>query len=87
MITNHKHWRVSFRKSISGCLLLCLLFLSTPARRQRPLPGGGSAEQDDDVIRINTDLVQTDIVVLDRQGRFVDGLKREQFELRVDDKP
>jgi VWFA-related protein len=32
-------------------------------------------------------LVQASVTVLDKQGRFVDGLKREQFELRVDGKP
>jgi VWFA-related protein len=44
------------------------------------------AEQDD-VIRVNTELVQTDLMVFDKQGRFVDGLKAEQFELKVDKKP
>jgi VWFA-related protein len=42
----------------------------------RPLP--------DDVIRVNTELVQTDVTVVDKQGRFVGGLRPEQFELRVD---
>ncbi|MGH9969358.1 MAG: VWA domain-containing protein [Pyrinomonadaceae bacterium] len=41
----------------------------------------------DDVLRISTDLVQTDVTVLDSHGRFVDGLKREQFQLRVNGKP
>src|SRR5687768_9678092 len=40
-----------------------------------------------DVIRISTELVQTGVVVLDKQGRFVEGLKPEQFQLRVDGKP
>src|SRR5438105_418166 len=40
----------------------------------------------DDVIRVNTELVQTDLTVVDKHGRFVDGLKLEQFELRVDNK-
>jgi VWFA-related protein len=31
--------------------------------------------------------MQTDVTVLDRNGAFVEGLKREQFELRVDKKP
>ena len=44
-------------------------------------------EQTDEVIRISSDLVQTDVMVFDRQGKFVDGLKPEQFELRVDGKP
>src|SRR5688572_33016065 len=37
-----------------------------------------------DVIRISTELVQTGVVVLDKQGRFVEGLKPEQFVLKVD---
>lgn len=43
--------------------------------------------QSDDVLRINTELVQTGVMVFDKQGRFVEGLRPEQFELRVDGKP
>lgn len=46
-----------------------------------------SKTQDDDVLRINADLVQTAITVVDKNGRFVDGLDRGQFELTVDGKP
>lgn len=46
-----------------------------------------TAEQSDEVIRINTELVQTDVTVVDKQGRFVEGLKPEQFELRVGGEP
>lgn len=38
----------------------------------------------DEVIRITTDLVQTGVVVVDKQGKFVDGLKQDQFVLKVD---
>src|SRR5262249_38883164 len=34
-----------------------------------------------DVVRINTTLVTVPVSVLDRQGRFVSGLKREDFRL------
>src|ERR1700730_14406508 len=40
-----------------------------------------------DVVRVNTSLVQTDVMVFDQQGGFVDGLKREQFALKIDGKP
>jgi VWFA-related protein len=40
----------------------------------------------DDVVRIRTELVQTDLMVFDRQGRFVEGLTPEQFELTLDGK-
>jgi VWFA-related protein len=43
--------------------------------------------QESEVVRINTELVQTAVTVLDKKGNFVDGLKREQFELIVDGKP
>ncbi len=62
----------------------CALFSpqSAPAQSppQRPQPS-------DDVIKVNTELVQTDVMVFDKQGHFVDGLQREQFELHVDGKP
>ena len=41
----------------------------------------------DDVVRTYTELVQTDVMVFDKQGKFVNGLKPEDFELRVDGKP
>jgi VWFA-related protein len=34
-----------------------------------------------EVIRTNTELVQTEVMVFDAKGRFVDGLRPEQFEL------
>jgi VWFA-related protein len=46
-----------------------------------------SPQQSDDVIRVNTELVQTDVTVLDKKGHFVDGLKPEQFQLVIDKKP
>jgi VWFA-related protein len=49
---------------------------------------GQSERQDDqDVVRINTELVQTGVMVFDKHGHFVDGLQPQQFELRVDGKP
>ena len=48
---------------------------------------GQTPQDPDDVIRISTELVQTGIVVLDKQGKFVPGLKAEQFVLKVEGKP
>jgi VWFA-related protein len=44
-------------------------------------------QQPEDVVKIFTDLVQTDVMVFDKQGRFVNGLKREDFALSIDGKP
>ena len=41
----------------------------------------------EEVLRISTDLVQTDIIVLDNKGQNVKGLNRDQFELLVDGQP
>jgi VWFA-related protein len=47
----------------------------------------GPNRQSPDVVRVNTSLIQTDVMVFDNRGNFVDGLKREQFVLKVDGKP
>ena len=56
---------------------------STPVKAQQIEPKA----QANDVLHINTDLVQTAVAVMDKNGRFVDGLDRSQFELTVDGKP
>ena len=47
----------------------------------------GPIRQGAEVVSVNTALVQTDVMVLDKQGAFVDGLKREQFVLKINGKP
>ena len=47
-------------------------------------PAAFGQQGDEEVVRVNAELVQTGVSVFDRQGRFVDGLKREDFELKVD---
>ncbi len=51
------------------------------AQQQQP------QEPADETIRITTELVQTGVVVLDKQGKFVDGLRQDQFVLKVDGQP
>ncbi len=46
-----------------------------------------SKPQSDEVLRVNTDLVQTAITVVDKNGHFVDSLDRGQFTLLVDGQP
>lgn len=66
-----------------GALIIAGVLLWAPSVRAQTKP----AQEQDDVIRVNTELVQTDVMVFDKQGRFVDGLKPEQFALKVNDKP
>lgn len=67
----------------SGVALLLMLvaFLATFCIQAH------AQEQSPDVIRVSTDLVQTSVTVFDRDGKFVDGLRREQFQLKIDGKP
>lgn len=65
--------------------ILCALTLMLCAFS--PAAFGQEAGGAEDVVRVNAELVQTGVSVFDKQGRFVDGLKREEFELRVDGRP
>ena len=74
----------------SRALLLvavCLLIFSSTTTSGQQNERQTSPVQNDDVIRIKSELVQTGVMVFDKQGRFVDGLRREQFELSVGGKP
>src|SRR5437588_9937337 len=62
----------------------CVLIAGATAYGQTTPP---PRQQDDDVVRVNTELVQTDVTVFDKKGRFVDQLKPEQFQLVIDHQP
>lgn len=67
-------------------LLACagsFLLSFSPVYGQQPTPKPPAEE----VVRIDTNLMQADLMVFDKQGRFVDGLRRDQFELKIDNKP
>jgi VWFA-related protein len=64
------------RQTYLSILLLFLMFVHADAQ-----------QQDDNVVRIKTELVQTDVNVVDKQGKFVDGARPEDFELTLDGKP
>ncbi len=61
-------------------------FINVPAIRGQQPTQNRPPQQDDEVLRIKTELVQTDVTVFDKQGRFVEGLRPEQFELSLDGK-
>src|SRR3981189_1547967 len=67
-------------------LLMSLTFFGIPVvilQAQQP----ASPPKDDSVVRINTELVQTDLTVFDKHGHFVDGLRPEDFAITLDGKP
>ncbi|HEV2766008.1 MAG TPA: hypothetical protein VGV38_23690, partial [Pyrinomonadaceae bacterium] len=69
--------------SLRAVVLLAACGFVAPAAGQQPAATG----QDEEVVRVRTDLVQAGVTVFDRQGRFVEGLRREQFEVTVDGRP
>jgi len=89
---------VELRK-LAFVVLIVLLLLCPAAfaqtQKQKPPSSAGlerkldeqAQEPADDVVRIRTDLVQTGVAVYDKHGKFVDRLKVEDFELRIDGKP
>jgi len=71
--------------------ILCFLASTVSTQTvQTPAPATQSSQPapnlQDDVIRVSTELVQTGLTVVDKQGRFVDGLDRDKFELRINGK-
>ena len=68
-------------------IVVAVLFLAVTSARGQSPPNPPQQPQADDVIRVNTELVQTDAMVFDKKGRFVSGLNAEQFVLKVDNKP
>jgi VWFA-related protein len=58
-----------------------------PPPTQQQTPSDSVDVDEEDTIRISTELIQTGVTVFDKQGRFNDRLNQEDFELRVDGKP
>src|ERR687896_1399340 len=71
-------------RTFAGLMIaLCLVGATATAQTtQTPPP-----KSPDEVVRVYTELVQTDVMVFDKQGRFVKDLTRDNFELRIDGKP
>lgn len=65
---------------IAGVWICSALPVRTLSQTQSP------AKDQTDVVRVYTELVQTDVMVFDKEGRFRDDLRREDFELRIDGK-
>jgi len=71
------------RRHSYALLFLLLVGRVTSAQTPTPTP----AKSPDEVVRVYTELVQTDVMVFDNQGKFVNGLTKDNFELRIDRKP
>ncbi len=60
---------------------------STGAKPQQEVPPPPPAATDDEVVQVETNLVTTPVSVLDRQGRFIAGLRQRDFKIFENDVP
>lgn len=70
-----------FKRTLAA-LALTLALLAPSAAQQRP-----PAQDEEDVVRITSNLIQIDAVVLDSDGRQVTDLTADDFELSEDGRP
>src|ERR1041385_1938682 len=68
-------------------LLLSLFLLTAWSATSAQTTPAPSQKPQEDVVRVYTELVQTDVMVFDKQGKFVNNLTANDFELRIDGKP
>ena len=64
---HHIRFLISSRLLVICSVIALTLGYSQVVSAQQPPTGG------DDVVRVNTELVQTDVMVFDKAGRFVPG--------------
>ncbi len=74
------------RNHLPSLLLLIALFFFTVAAPAQKKTQDPPPQAPADVVRIDTTLVQSDVMVFDKQGKFVEGLQSDQFEVEVDGK-
>src|SRR5258708_6916336 len=79
---NRRVWRAA----CVTLLLSALAILPAQFLRHTPYPSALAQQQDDDVVRVNTDLVVLNATVLGKDGKFVSGLRRADFQILEDGK-
>lgn len=76
-----------FASALGGCLLPAAPALGRQEPVRPPQEDASAAQDDDETIRIETELIQTGVMVFDKSGKFVDGLRQDDFELTVEGRP
>src|SRR5712671_1657066 len=74
----------SWKESTSLRAGVALMVLSVVLAGQLVSASVLAQDQDDDVVRVNADLVVVNATVLDKNGKFISGLKRTDFQIFED---
>jgi VWFA-related protein len=70
------------KKLFLALLIISLISLSTIAQTPKETPKiEPTVKSDDDVVVVNTNLIQIDVTVTDKKGKIVTDLKKEDFEI------
>ncbi len=69
--------------AISAIVYLSVYFVAA----QTPMVQSSPATEQDEVVKISTNLVQVDAVVIDKDGKQITNLKADDFEIFQDSKP
>lgn len=88
MVTKSSLFKVIFVLFISIFSLNLAIGQESP-KLPTPTPTPEAVEEnpEEEILKISTNLIQTGVTVVDKQGKFVDKLKQDDFELKVDGKP
>jgi VWFA-related protein len=66
---------MKIRQSLLVTTMLCVLVLSAPSQQKKE----ANKSADEDVIKVNANLVSLDVIVKDRKGKAITDLKPEDF--------
>jgi hypothetical protein len=73
-------------KKLLLAILLMLCFFTLSFAQNSPTQNDQGNQDDDKTIRIDTELIQLDVIVTDKNGRVVDKLNQDDFEITEDGK-
>ena len=77
---NRRAWLIALALSLTASAFLPKTSATDPVSAVRQ----ANAQDQDDVVRVSTDLVVLNVTVLDKNGKFVTGLKRGDFQISED---
>ena len=77
---NRRPWLIAFAVALAASTFLPIISAPAPLGVDQQT----NAQDQDDVIRVSTDLVVLNVTVLDKNGKFVTGLKSGDFQISED---